>query len=240
MRLTRSPARVSLVGLPLLLVGLLGLTLVSPSADAQTGTTSGPTTSQPGGQSSLSQLAPGLAILNASISGNGPESGRQLDSSQATAFVQAWLPDSVFGSPPFEDPPPTLPVYQVDVGYKYQGTFGSMTINYASDGTSAWVSMPPQSLWPGVVVTQQRWIQAPERTVAGFEGRLTPVPVPTAPATTKKAVATSAPRRSSSTGPVVLIAVLLVLVAGFALVVIRRRGTHTASREAQGSRSARS
>jgi len=158
---------------------------------------------------------------------DGPESGRTLDSSQATAFVQAWLPESVFGTPPFEDPPSTLPVYEVDVDYKYLGTLGSMTINYASDGTSAWVSMPPQSLWPGVVVTQQRWILAPDRTVAGFEGRLTPEPVPTARPTPHKATAVMASQGSSSTAELLIFAGALVLVAGIGIVVIRRRGARS-------------
>ncbi len=226
MRLLRSPARRGLLGLVLGALGLLGLALVAAPAGAQSHPTSSPTTSQTGGQPSLSQLAPGLQIIDASVTGNGPESGRTLDSSQATAFVQAWLPESVFGTPPFEDPPSTLPVYEVDVAYKYLGTLGSMTINYASDGTSAWVSMPPQALWPGVVVTQQRWILAPERTVAGFEGRLTPQPVPTAPSTSHKAAA-PASHGSSSTSQLLIVAGALVLVAGIAIVVIRRRGTRS-------------
>src|SRR5208282_645336 len=125
MRLPRSPARRGLLGLVLGALGLLGLALVAAPAGAQSHPTSSPTTSQTGGQPSLSQLAPGLQIIDASVTGNGPESGRTLDSSQATAFVQAWLPESVFGTPPFEDPPSTLPVYEVDVAYKYLGTLGS-------------------------------------------------------------------------------------------------------------------
>jgi len=224
MRLPRSTARRGPFGLVLGALGLLGLALVAAPAGAQSHPTSSPTTSQTGG---LSQLAPGLELLDASVTGNGPESGRTLDSSQATAFVQAWLPESVFGTPPFEDPPSTLPVYEVDVDYKYLGTLGSMTINYASDGTSAWVSMPPQSLWPGVVVTQQRWILAPDRTVAGFEGRLTPEPVPTAPSTQHKATAVMASQGSSSTAPLLIFAGALVLVAGIGIVVIRRRGARS-------------
>jgi hypothetical protein len=232
MPLHRSPTRVRLGGLPflalLVVLMLTGLTMVAGSAMAQTTTTSGPTTSQAGDQTSLSQLAPGLALVSGTITGNGPESGRQLDSSQATAFVQAWLPDSVFGSPPYEDPPATLTVYQVDVEYNYQGTLGTMTVNYASDGTSAWISMPPQALWPGVNVTQQRWIKAPDRTVAGFEGQLAPVPIATAPPTTKADAATSAHHSSSSAGPLLIVGLLVVL-AAIGFVVLRRRDTHATS-----------
>jgi hypothetical protein len=222
MQLPRSPARLGLIVLGAF--GLLGLVLVAAPAGALKHPRSSTTTSQNGNQPSLSQLAPGLQILDGSITGNGPESGRALDSSQATAFVQAWLPESVFGTPPFEDPPPTLPVYQVEVGYKYLGSLGSMTINYASDGTSAWVSMPPQSLWPGVVVTQQRWILAPDRTVAAFEGKLTPEPVSKVPPTSHKAAAATVSHSPSSTTPLLVIAGLVVLVAVMSLLVIRRRG----------------
>jgi LPXTG-motif cell wall-anchored protein len=114
-------------------------------------------------------------------------------------------------------------VYQVQAEYRYQGTLGSMTVNYASDGTSAWVSMPPQTLWPGVVVTQQRWILAPDRTVAGFEGRLTPQPIPTGSSTPTAAPATDS---SLSTTQLLIIVGLVVVIAGIGLVVLRRRRAH--------------
>jgi hypothetical protein len=228
MQMLRSHARLGLIVFGA--VGLLGLVLVAAPAGALKHPKSTTTTSQSGGGHTLSQLAPGLEIINGSITGNGPESGRALNSSQATAFVQAWLPESVFGTPPFEDPPSTLPVYQVEVGYKYLGSLGSMTINYASDGTSAWVSMPPQNLWPGVVVTQQRWILAPDRTVAAFEGRLAPVPLPKAPSTSHKAAAAAVSHSQSSTTLLVVIAILVVLVAGVSFLVIRRRGARATSR----------
>jgi LPXTG-motif cell wall-anchored protein len=217
-----------LIGVALGALGLLGL-VVAP-AGAQTDPSTSSTTSKTGGQPPLSQLAPGLEILNGTITGNGPESGRTLDSSQATAFVQAWLPDSVFGTPPFQDPPPTLPVYQVQAEYKYQGTLGSMTVNYASDGTSAWVSMPPQTLWPGVVVTQQRWILAPDRTVAGFEGRLTPQSIPTGAPGSHGATPATASDSSLSTTQLLIIAGLVVLVAGTGLLVLRRRRAQPTNR----------
>jgi hypothetical protein len=229
MQQRRSPARLGLIVLGA--IGLLGLVMVAAPAGALKHPKSTTKNSGSNNQPSLSQLAPGLAILDGSITGNGPESGRALDSSQATAFVQAWLPESVFGSPPFEDPPPTLPVYQVEVDYKYLGTLGSMTINYASDGTSAWVSMPPQSLWPGVVVTQQRWILAPDRTVAAFEGRLAPVPLPKALPTSHKAAAAVVSHGQSSTTPSLVIAVLAVLVvAAIGILLIRRRSARPTNR----------
>lgn len=225
MRISRFFVCRHLIGPVVGVLGLLAPALWVAPAGAQTHPASTTPTSQTGGGSSLSQLSPGLEILDGSITGNGPESGRTLDSSQATAFLQAWLPESVYGTPPFENPPATLPVYQVDVDYKYQGTLGSMTVDYASDGTSAWVSMPPQSLWSGALVTQQRWILAPDRTVAGFEGRLTPAPVPKAAPTHEAIAATS--DSSSSTTRLLIIAALLVLVVGIGLLVIRRRGART-------------
>ncbi len=224
MRLSRYPVRRGLAAVGALV--LLGLGSSTAAAGGETQPTSTTTTSHASGQPSLSQLAPGLEILDGSITGNGPDSGRKLDSSQATAFLQAWLPESIYGAPPFENPPGTLPVYQVNVDYKYLGTRGFLTVDYASDGTSAWVSMPPQSLWPGAVVTQQRWILAPERTVAGFEGRLTPVPVPKSTPTHQAITATST---SSSTTRLLIIAGVLVLAAGIGLFVIRRRAAGTST-----------
>jgi hypothetical protein len=231
MRRLGSPDRPGIEVLALGVLCFLGIVFTAGAAGAHaTNPTSSPTTSstsQNSGQHSLSQLSPGLEFLGGTITGNGPQAGRKLDSGQATAFVQAWLPDSVFGSPPFENPPATLPVYQVEVDYKYLRTLGSMTINYASDGTSAWVSMPPQSLWPGVVVTQERWIKAPDRTVAGFEGRLTPQTVPTVPTTSQSLAASPTSNGSSSTTLLLVIAGSVVLVAGIAILGIRRRAAHS-------------
>ena len=120
MRLSRYPVRRGLAGRRRARAPWAGSCVAAAGGETQP--TSTTTTSHASGQPSLSQLAPGLEILDGSITGNGPESGRKLDSSQATAFLQAWLPESIYGAPPFENPPGTLPVYQVNVDYKYLGT----------------------------------------------------------------------------------------------------------------------
>jgi len=213
-------------------LSFFGQLLVASPADGRTTTT---TSSRP----SPSELAPGLLILGGTITGSGPESGRTLDSSQATAFIQAWLPDSVFGSPPYQNPPSNLPVYDVAVEDKYLGTLNTMTVDYASDGTSAWISMPPQSLWPGVEVTQQRWILAPGRTVAAFEGHLAPQPVEhgsgsqTLGISAAHSHATAASQGSLSTATILVLAGVVVVGAGIAIMVVRRRrgaATKTATR----------
>ena len=184
-----------------------------------------PITSGVGGsQPSLSQLAPGLEIVDGAITGSGPEAGdaRQRPSHRLRTGVAAPIRCSVL--PSFEDPPTAAPVYQVAVDYNYQGVDGSMTINYRLGvGTDAWISMPPQTLWPGVVVTQQRWIRAPDRTVAGFEGQLTPEPVPTPPPTTESAARSAASTTNSSWLPALVVGGLAILVGGAVLVAVRRR-----------------
>jgi hypothetical protein len=196
--------------------------LVANPADAGTTTTTS-------NRHSPSELAPGLEILGGTITGSGPESGRTLDSSQATAFMQAWLPDSIYGSPPYQNPPSNLPVYDVEVQDKYLGTLNTMTVDYASDGTSAWISMPPQSLWTGVIVTQQRWILAPDRTVAAFEGHLAPQPVPHGTGSQRIAITPHKPNSATtsqgslSTAWILVITGVVVVGSGVAIMVVRRR-----------------
>jgi hypothetical protein len=204
-------------------VSIFGQLLLVNPAGGQISSASSGKTNGASGQHTLSELAPGLLILGGTIAGNGPDSGRSLDSSQATAFLQAWLPDSVFGSPPYVNPPPTLPVYDVQVEDEYLGSLSTMTVYYASDGKSAWISMPPQSLWPGVVVTQQRWIQAPDRTVAAFEGHLSALPVPTGSSSSSHSQSATDSNASLSTAWILLIAGMVVIAAAIALMVIRRR-----------------
>ncbi len=178
----------------------------------------------------LSQISPGLAIVGASVSGNGPEAGRTLDSNQATAFLQAWLPNAVLGTPTLETPPTSLPVYQIEVDYTYEVAPGFITVNYASDGTTAWVALPAQELWPGAVVTPEqgdKWLRAPDGTVAAFHGQVVAETIPTAPPDT---IAESSGSSSSDNPVGLVIAVVVAAVVVVGLVVLgvgRRRKTAT-------------
>src|SRR5205807_1500065 len=110
-------------------------------------------------------------------------SKRELNSPQAAAFVQSWLGNSIFGHPTVQDPPAALPVCRVSVRYTVADRrLAPMQVDYASDGKTAWVALPPQNLWPGAFVTVHRWTVALPSAVAAFAGKGTPQPVAAAAA----------------------------------------------------------
>jgi MYXO-CTERM domain-containing protein len=219
----RTPRFVAVIA-PALLAGLAALVClsVSPPAGAQDN----------GG---LSQLVPGLTIVGASVSGNGPEAGHTLDSGQATAFVQSWLPNAVFGTPTFESPPASLPVYEIEVDYDNQGTVGFFIVKYASDGTNAWVALPAQQLFAGVVVTPDqadKWLLAPDRTVAAYRGEVAPETVPSVePETTTPEPVSSGSSSGSSSVPLIV----AVVVGGAAVVGLVLLGLGRRRREADAA-----
>ncbi len=168
---------------------LAGLTLLGASigtAGASTTTTLPPP-----------ELLSGVTVTGAAIQTPGAPD-RSLDANQATAFMQSWLPDSVFQKIPQSRPPKSLPVARLVVSTKYQGRDIPMTVYYASDPTTAWVGMPPQNFgW--AFVQSERWIAAPQskRVMAAFLGKLQPVRPPPAPPTT---TTTTLPPKHSSSG----------------------------------------
>src|SRR4051812_39832928 len=143
-----------------------------------------------------------LVILGASVT-SPSRATRTLNSDQAAAFMQTWLPSSIFGKVANENPPKGLRVSRVSVRYTYAGADEKpMLIFYASDGQVAWVGMPPQSLWPGAAVTSERWIRAPDsgRTMAAIAGRLSAIPRPESPSTTVPPSQATANRRPTGSG----------------------------------------
>jgi len=148
-------------------------------------------------------MGSGLVILGATVT---TPSGapRSLNSNQAAAFMQSWLPSSIFGKVANENPPKSLPVSRLSVRYTYVGANENpMVVLYASDGRVAWVGMPRQSLWAGAAVTSERWIRAPEspRTIAAFHGKLAAIPRPdTGPSTTNQSAANNAAKHKSTDG----------------------------------------
>lgn len=204
------------------LVGILPSVLVAPVAASAAG--NGPDGK---GDGKGTEIASGWKILGATVTGPGLTTPRHLDGAQAAAFVQAWLPASIYGRLSPEDPPPALDVYTVDVTDTIQGNPARLIAYYASDGQSAWVSMPPQDLGGGASVSQQKWLIAPQRTIAAFEGKLAPEPV--AGASTSKtaghAAASSSPKDTASNTPLVLAfaALVLLALAAFGINLARRR-----------------
>jgi hypothetical protein len=196
----------TVLALAVVLVGTTG-------APAATTTTAPPNQGTP--------IGSGIRILGATITA--PDGAiRKLDSNQAAAFIQAWLPTSIFGKPVKQRPPAGVPIYHISVPYTYlYGTqkAAPMRVLFAVQGTSAWVGMPPQALWPGAWVATEWWLVAPERTKPAFEGKLQAVkvadaPPPTTPPTTAKGTERAAPaHKSSSSTPTAVWIALVVLLA---------------------------
>jgi len=174
----------------------------------------------------------GIIIYGANVTCPGSAS-RQLDTTQAAAFLQSWLPTSIFGKVLSEKPPSSVPICHLVIGDRWlSAKAGTMRAYYASDGNNVWVGMPPQTLGPGAVVESERWIRSPfaDRTKAAFEGHGTLVPVATAPSTTvsspRKTTANNAVSHdggSSSWGWLIALLVAALLVLGAVITIVGRR-----------------
>ena len=171
------------------------------------------------------ELLTGISVVGATVNSPGAKP-RTLDANQATAFMQTWFAYSVFQNPPNERPPSSLPVSRLSVTTDSQGT---LLILYASDGTNVWVGAPAPV--PTPPPNNEKWIRAPDpqRTIAGFEGRLAPTrtPVPTtttAPSTTTLPSPTRSTKSSDNGGLWALVAVgAAVIVAASAMLAARAR-----------------
>ena len=174
------------------------------------------------------ELLTGISVVGAVVNTPGAKP-RTLDANQATAFMQTWVGYSVFENPPNERPPSSLPVSQLSVTTDSQGT---LLIFYASDGTNAWVGAPAPNA-AAKPPNNEKWIRAPEpqRTIAGFEGRLaptlTPLPVPTTtttPSTTTSPSTTKATNSSDNGALWGLVGLgAAVIVAASAILAVRGR-----------------
>jgi hypothetical protein len=186
------------------------------------------------------QLAPGEAITGAVVDGSGPlGGGRQLDAYQAAAFLQGWLPSSLVVSPVFQDPPAeadrytmTFSIHSVvpvpgnsEAPRESDSTF---IVNYATDGTSAWISLPEEELWPGAAVVppqSDKWFVVDQPVIDAFEGHGSYV-VPESPTSVDQSSSTQGQASSSGTnGPMIIIVSLVLLGVLVAIVVVRRRGS---------------
>jgi hypothetical protein len=182
-------------------------------------------------------LLAGVTVTGATITTPGAPV-RTLDANQATAFMQAWLPDSVFTQPvlPNVKPPTNLPVSHLDVITVWHAQTEKLIVYYASDGKTAWVGMPAQSFgWAGV--DHERWIVAPQsaRVRQAFAGELQPVrpppePSTTTPSTQSKAGGSTGGGSDSSSGVWWGVGIAVIVVLGaLGLFTLRRRTTGAGS-----------
>ena len=163
------------------------------------------------------ELLSGVTVTGAVVHTPGAPD-RKLDANQATAFMQSWLPDSVFEKIPQSLPPKSLPMARAIVTTRWQGRDLPVTVFYVSDGTTTWIGMPKQSFgW--AFVQSDKWIAAPQstRVTAAFQGKLQPVRSPTSVPTTTTTTTTTAPPKHSSSGsavPWLLLGGAVVVAAG--------------------------
>ncbi len=151
----------------------------------------------------------------------------------AAAFMQSWLPDSIFNKSIIkEKPPANLPVCTVAVDEIQSGTHDTLNIYVANNGTLAWVG-----------ADTGRWIRAPqsERVINSLAGKGTyvppPAPAPTTTTTTKKADPTAKHSSSgSSAWPWVLLVLGIVVVGGGGAYALTRRGREPAAAKANPRR----
>jgi hypothetical protein len=151
---------------------------------------------------------------------------RNLDATQAAAFMRTWLPDSIFQHLANVRPPRCLPIAQLHMSTTWSGTSVPIVVYYASDGDTAWVGMPPQSLgWASV--DSEKWILAPNpaATIAAFGGPNAGPTTTAACPTTGSNTASSKQSSSSGISWAWIATPLVAIVVGAGVwLVARRRG----------------
>ena len=166
-------------------LGLCG----STAASAQTATNP-PSTTQPSPNATsvapTTTSPPGPVSIGAGFEFSGgtvtPPDGsapRALSPYQAAAFVQACCAAFFLANPGGVGPPPVgTPVYRIDVNGTWGELSGYMTIYYANDGNSPYVSFPtdvnPTPTPNPTPPPPKIWFQpAADQTVAAFNGTAT-------------------------------------------------------------------
>jgi len=195
---------------------VVGLVLVlAPSAAAHDDDPSTTTTALPGSVA----IGDGFAFTGAVIRSADGSVERTLNAYQAAVFVQSWLADAFFGTPNVQNPPPTLPVYRIDVTGTWGQLSGALTVYYASDGKTAWLSFPQDQVPtanPTSPPPPTNWFVPPTRVIEAFNGT----------ATLQATIGTDTPQskragRSSSTSRIIWAVVAALAVCGVASAAVR-------------------
>ena len=201
----------------------------SRRADASTATTTTTTTT------GLVPISGNYAFSGSVITGPGLAKPRTLNAYQSAVYVQSWLAGLYSGVPVTrQDPPATLPVYEVDVTGNWGGSIETRETFYASDGAHVWVAFPalqpiahPPGTRPARIVG---WFVALPRVKNAFAGTAKLVPTggtQSATSTTTAATTTTAPVSQRSGGSDTAIGIVIVLAvvaaAGIALRLVKGR-----------------
>ena len=214
------------LGLCTIVVAGLAMVVLPAPAGADDGEHESTTTtaSDPGAVG----IGDGLAFTGAVVTPLAGGESRTLDGYQAAVFVQSWLATGVYGnkSDIQKDPPAEAPVYRVDVTGNWGGPTGTLTVYFAIDGKTAYVSWP-ENQEPSTVPTTppppSNWFSPPDRAVDAFNGTAKLVKTAgtvaagsTPDASLTEGLAAADPKRDSTTSPLVWVAVA----AGFVLVAV--------------------
>jgi len=165
--------RVRLAVLVALLAALL-LAVTAP-AGARSGQVTAPTPTS-AAEGDVPGLPPGLAMTGGVVHEPGAPD-RTMSADQATAFMQAWFPDSIFsGKPPLERSG-NFEYATLDLTATYDGAPTEFKAFFTCKGEAAWVGMPQQEIVPGAFVPAERWVEGGfgERLIAAYEGLIAPI-----------------------------------------------------------------
>ena len=166
--------RVFVVGVLVALGALLALSSVAGAAraagtggrraDASTTSSTTPTSVGIGGD---------YAYSGAVVHEPGTTKTRTLNAYQSAVFVQSWLGDLYYGHPKFGPPSANLTVSRVDVTGNWGGTYTTLAVYYATDGSQVWIGFPHQ---PITTTPSSRppapggWFIAPARVRQAYAG----------------------------------------------------------------------
>jgi hypothetical protein len=118
-------------------------------------------------------IGDGIFLTAGSILPPAGEAPRTLDAYHTAAFVQSWLAAAFYGNPDAVNAPPAaLPIYRVDSTGDWAGTSGTVTVYYATDGTTPYIAFPGMVVWTDAseVPPPSNWFVAPPRTIDAFNG----------------------------------------------------------------------
>jgi hypothetical protein len=190
-----------------------------------------PTTNSSSTAENTPDLFPGEQIGPTLVTTAG-KANRTLTADQATAWMQSWVPASVYEHLPPDSPPSGVPVSHLYMPSTYEGATSCIVGWYAVQGTQAWVGMPAQSLG-FASVPKDTWIAAPmpAKTIAAFAGRVKPVQSAATPTTTTTTTTAAPATHSGSSGSSswiwIVLAVVVIAAIGLWL-AMRSRGRRRA------------
>ena len=178
-----------------------------------------------GAQTDKVIVSPGLDTTGATVTG-ADGVARTVSAEQSASMLQPLLAAMYYGTPQFVEPAASAARSTIVFDYVFTAddpdTTGTMTVNYAQQGPTGWVSFPAQVLWPGSEIPTElagKWFMISPAFVAGFNGQGTvqTFPVDDGGSTTGSS--------SSINGALIIVVVVLaVAVLGAVLAFNRRRG----------------